>query len=129
MPRRPIVGRREVSERRKGWLYRAVEPLLPDWNSYDAKRRSAPTVKGVVDEYHSDPRFSAKQWTDNDGNLTLMMMVGNDHSRGGQWIAQSYTPEQCVQIVAAILSKPAIEKVVGPLLDALRAPSSEGGAS
>lgn len=102
--------------REKGWLRRAVENLLPLWGSFKGD-----VVKGVPDAYHCDPRFGIKQWESLGGDLAIGLMVGNDHSEGGRWVEQRFTPEQCVQIVASILSKPAMEPAAGPLLDAILA--------
>jgi hypothetical protein len=102
-----------------GWLRRAVDRLLPNWNLGRGTPVRGSVVKGVPDVNHCDPRFGIKQWDSLGGDLAVSLMVGNDHSKGGRWIEQRFTPEQCIQIVASILSKPAIEPVVGPLLAAL----------
>lgn len=107
------------TKRRKGWLRKAVEPLLTNWGEKYGFMARRPTVCGVPDEYHSDPRFGIHEYQDHDGNLTLSMMIGNDHSRGGTWVMLDFTPDQCVQIVAAILSRPSIERPAKVLLDAL----------
>lgn len=98
-------------------LFKAMEPFLPNWGEKYGTVVRAPTVCGVPDQWHRDPRFSAKQYMDSEGNITLQMMVGNGGHPG--WVMQEYTPEQCVQIVAAILSRPAMAHVVGPLFDAI----------
>ncbi len=103
----------------EGWLTKAVNHLLPNWNSYSDRPIRLSTVKGIPDEHHCVPRLGVKQWDSDNGDLTLSMMVGNDHSKGGVWIEHRFSPEQCIQIVASILSKPSIEPHVGPLLSVL----------
>lgn len=109
-----------IAGRHKGWLYRAMEPLLPDWGApYGARRVSGATVCGVPDEYNPSPRLSAKQFTDRGGNISISVMVGIDEKTGaGLWQYAEFTPEQCVQIVASILSRPSLEDVAAPLIEA-----------
>lgn len=104
--------------RSNGWLRRAMVPFLPNWGQGDYSVPMA-TVRGVPDEDHIDPRISVKEYTDNENVISIEMLFGNDHSRGGTWMMQNYTPDQCLQIVASILSRPSMEAVVQPLLDAL----------
>jgi len=46
------------------------------------------------------------------------MMIGTSGG-AGQWVEQDYTPDQCVGIVASILSKRSMEDASKPLLDAI----------
>jgi hypothetical protein len=103
---------------KQGWISKAMQALLPRWGM-PGHEIPAPCVKGVPDEDHIDPRFRAAEYQEHGGNITLAMMVGLDHSTGGRWVMQDYTPEQCVEIVASILSRPSVEAVAQPLLDAL----------
>lgn len=102
----------------KGWLRKSVISFLPLWGVTGSEIPIA-TTKGVPDDYHRDPRLSIKEYMDSDGMISVGMLVGNDHSKGGTWIQQNYTPEQCVQIVASILSIPTMEHYVQPLLNAI----------
>lgn len=106
-----------------GWLYRAMNPLLPNWAPEEMGVVRLGTVKGIPDPDNDDPRISARQYarpvsTTGPDEITIAMMVGTERG-AGKWIESDYTPEQAIQIVAAILSCPAMEEVVGPLLEAL----------
>ena len=104
-----------------GWLRKAVLHLLPRWGM-EGHEVPLPGVRGVPNADHADPRFSVHCYSGHGGNLTVALMIGRDHSRGGVWQEMDFTPEQAVQIAAAILSMPAVEHVAAPLVAALASP-------